>query len=192
MAWSAPSCSCRQDTLAMTDYTFELWVKPFLPSLSCLCQIFQPLNQEQQLIQYHILFLFSPWTPGLSQTSFLRKQHQQQQNIICIAFTQLEEITSTLHIYRKTCYVETTRKHYATLFKRLPHLCLLMSLWVQDPVSSRYRKKRATSRMGCTEHTVSKTHWVSMCGRQKANISYAWSWEISTCSCLKENVHREF
>lgn len=122
MAWSAPSCSCQQDTLAMTDYTFELWVKPFLPSLSCLCQIFQSLNQEQQLIQYHILFLFSPWTPGLSQTSFLRKQHQQQQNIICIAFTQLEEITSTLHIYRKTV---TWRLYTNTmpLYLRDFHIC---------------------------------------------------------------------
>lgn len=125
MAWSAPSCSYQQDTLAMTDYTLELWVKPFLPSLSCLCQIFQSLNQEQQLIQDHILFLFSPWTPGLSQTSFLRKQQhrqQQQQNIICI-YT-VEEITSTLHIYRKTCYV-MWRLHANTmpLYLRDFHIC---------------------------------------------------------------------
>lgn len=72
--------------------------------------------------------------------------------------------------------METICQYYTTFIKRLTHLCLLMSLWVQDPVSSRYRKKRVTSRMECTEHTVSRPIRLA-CARDRNQTSYAWSWD---------------
>lgn len=60
LSWSTPSCSCQQDTLAMTDCTLELWVKPFLPSVA-FAKYFNHWTKKSNW--YRTLFYFSS-VPG--------------------------------------------------------------------------------------------------------------------------------
>lgn len=99
-------------------------------------------------------------------------------------------LDTILHIYRRSCSVETICKYYTTLFKRLQHLCILMSLWVQDPVPVGTRKRGSQVRWGAQNTLFQRLTWVSKCWKQKAYVPYL---ELSylPCSCLDENVpHR--